>query len=72
MNLKQVLVQDDVLKWFYKQALPKIWTYIEAEKDNTILDSSPMTRMIYECLKSIGGFNDECALTFDNWVDFIE
>ena len=51
MNLKQIQVQNPVLKWFYSQALAKVWTYIEAEKDVFDLSSIPMTYMIYEVLK---------------------
>ena len=72
MNLKQIQVQDPVLKWFYRKVFPKIWTYIEAEKETESLESIPMTDMIYGLLKDMGGISDDSVLSFEDWYKFIE
>ena len=72
MNLKQIQVQDPVLKWFYRTVFAKIWTYIEAEKEIENLEQIPMTDMIFGLLKDMGGFSEDSVLSFEDWLKFIK
>ena len=65
------MVQDSVIKWFYRVLMPKIFDLVYIEKDLVDFKESKMIKLLYEVLKKIGNFSETKVLKYSDWANFI-